>query len=250
LRSRLAAVGALLISLLLLGSYSFLWVVAMAELAFVLAASLLTFRKADHHESKYEVAAVGGVLFGSILIPTALLVALVPLLGFHAQAINPNLWFSQAWVIVAQVQPQLLGTIWSVLEETFNFAGNRIDLPILTLLSIVGLLDSSSQRRSFNRILAATTVVPFLLTLVISISSASPYTPMWLTWRGLYIIPLYMTGALGAENIIRRVNGSVSSWSSPSRLVFAGSFAAYLFLSHVSYSLRALELLILVARSS
>jgi hypothetical protein len=250
LRSKLAAVGALLISLLLLGSYSFLWVVAMAELALVLAASLLTFRKADDHESKYEVAAVGGVLFGSILIPSALLVALVPLLGFHAKGIDPNLWLSQAWVIVAHMQPQLFGTIWGALEEALNFAGNRIDLPILTFLSIIGLVDSSSQRRSFNRILAATTVLPIVLSVVISVSSASPYTPMWLTWRGLYIIPLYLTGALGAENIIRRVNGSVSSWNSLGRLAFAGSFAAYLFLSHVSYSLRALELLILVARSS
>jgi hypothetical protein len=222
----------------------------MVELVVVLVASLLTFRKVDHHEWKCEVAAVGGVLFGSILIPIALLVALVPLLGFHAKGIDPNLWFSQAWVIAAQMQPQLLGTIWGALEEAFNFAGNRIDLPILTLLSIIGLLDSSSQRRSFNRILAATTIVPIVLTVVISISSASPYTPMWLTWRGLYIIPLYLTGALGAENIVRRVNGSVLSWGSPSRLGFAGSFAAYLFLSHVSYSLRALQLLILAARAS
>jgi len=250
LQSKVAAVGALLVSLFLLGAYSFQWVVAMVELALVLTASLLTFRKADHNEWKYEVVAAGGVLFGSILIPIALLVALVPLLGFHAQDIDPSQWFSLAWVFVAQMQPQLLGTIWGALEEALNFAGNRIDLPILTFLSIIGLLDSSAQSRSFNRMLAAMTVVPVLLTIVISISSASPYTPMWLTWRGLYIIPLYMTGALGAESIIRRVNGSASSWSSLSRLAFAGSFSAYLLLSHVSYSLRALELLILVARMS
>jgi hypothetical protein len=89
-----------------------------------------------------------------------------------------------------------------------------------------------------------------MLTLIISVSSSSPYTPMWLTWRGLYIIPLYLAGALGVESIIRRVNGSVPPWRSPSRLAFAGMFATYIFLSHLSYSLRALELLILVARAS
>jgi hypothetical protein len=250
LRSKLAAIGGLLTSLLLLGSYSFQWVVAMAELVLVLAASLLAFRRVDHRDWKYEIATLGGLLSGSILIPMALLLVLVPLLGFHAQSIDPSLWFSQAWVLVAQIQPKLLGTIWGVLEEALDFAGNRIDLPILTLLSIIGLLDSRSQRRSFNRIVAATAVVPIVLTVVISVSSASPYTPMWLTWRGLYIIPLYLMGALGVESIIRRVNGSVSTWKSPSRLAFAGTFVLYLFLSHLSYSLRALELLILVARMS
>jgi hypothetical protein len=250
LRSKLAAIGGLLMSLLLLGSYSFQWVVAMAELVLVLAASLLAFRRVDHCDRKYEIATLGGLLSGSILIPIALLLVLVPLLGFHAQSIDPNLWFSQAWVLLAQIQPKLLGTIWGVLEEALDFAGNRIDLPILTVLSIIGLLDSRSQRRSFNRMVAATAVVPILLTVVISVSSASPYTPMWLTWRGLYIIPLYLTGALGVESIIRRVNGAVSTWKSPSRLAFAGTFALYLFLSHLGYSLRALELLILVARMS
>jgi hypothetical protein len=57
-----------------------------------------------------------------------------------------------------------------------------------------------------------------------------------------------MTGALGAASIIRRVNGHESTLrTSPSRLAFAGAFVSYLFLTHLSYSLRALELLILVA---
>ena len=166
------------------------------------------------------------------------------------KALIRAVWLGDAWTYLVQVQPQLLGSIWGVFEEALDFAGNRIDLPFLTLLSIVGLLDYRSQRRSFNRIVAAMVFVPFVLTVIISLSSASPYTPMWLTWRGLYIVPLYLTGALGVESIIRRVNGSVSPWVSKSRLAFAGTFVAYIFLSHLSYSLRALELLILVARSS
>jgi hypothetical protein len=250
LRSRLTAVGALLVSLLLLGSYAFLWIVVIAELTLALVASLLAFWRADRGEWKREVGIMGGVLSGSILIPVALLSVAVPLLGLNAQGIDPSYWLSRAWVYLTQVQPQLLGALWGVFEEAFDFAGNRIDLPFLTLLSIIGLLDSESHRRSFNRIVAATVVVPTILTVIVSISSASPYTPMWLTWRGIYVIPLYVTAALGVQSIIRRVNGRSWSWKSLSRLGFAGTFVAYLFLSHLSYSLRALELLILVARAS
>jgi hypothetical protein len=246
LSSWVAAVGSLLFSLLLLGSYSFLWVVVIAELAFVLLASVLAFWTANRQEWRIEVGAIGGVLAGSILIPLIVLLS-ISLLGFRAEGIDPGVLFASAWDTLAHVQPGLLGSVWGVLEEAFDFAGNRIDLPFLTILSVVGLLDSKSQTRSFARILSVMILVPIMLTLIISASSSSPYTPMWLTWRGLYIIPLYLAGALGVESIIRRVNGSVPPWRSPSRLAFAGTFATYIFLSHLSYSLRALELLILVA---
>ena len=130
----------------------------------------------------------------------------------------------------------------AALEKAFDFAGNRADLPLLTLLSIVGLLDQRSQHRSFGRILSAMILVPAAITMI---------TPnLYQTWRGLYIMPLYMTGALGASSILRRVNGIESPWRSPGRLAFAATFVAYLFLSHLCYSLRAVELLVLVARTS
>ena len=249
LHSRVAAVGSLLFSLVLLGSYSFLWVVVIAELAFVLLASVLAFWIANRQEWRIQVAVIGGVLTGSILIPLMVLLG-ISLLGFRAEGIDPGVLFASAWDTLAHVQPGLLGSVWGVLEEAFDFAGNRIDLPLLTIVSIVGLLDWKSRARSFTKALSAMILVPTILTLIISASSSSPYAPMWLTWRGLYVIPLYLTGALGVESIIRRVNGSVSPWRSPSRFAFAGTFVTYVFLSHLSYSLRALELLILVARFS
>jgi len=248
LRSVVAAVGSLLVSLVLLGSYGFLWVVVIAELALVLFASILAFRAVSRPEWRNEVAVSGGVLTGSILLPLMLL-SVVSLLGFRVQGIDPRVWFGQAWDQVTHLRPELLSSVWGVLEEAFDLAGNRIDLPFLTILSILGLLDYRSQARAFTRILSAMILVPTMLTLIISASSAAPYTPMWLTWRGLYVIPLYLTGALGVESIIRRVNDSVAPWTSPSRLAFAGTFATYVFLSHLSYSLRALELLMIVARA-
>jgi hypothetical protein len=247
LQSKLAAVGALAVSLVLLASYAFLWVVVIAELVLILAASILAFWFVARRVWRIEVGFLSVVLSGSVLIPIALLFAVVSLLGFRAQGIDPTLWFTSASGYLTQLQPQLLGSVWGVLEEAFDFAGNRIDLPFLTLLSVVGLLDCGSQRRSFSRIVTAAVLVPILLTAIISTSSASPYTPMWLTWRGIYVIPLYVTGALGAESIVRRVNGQSSPWKSPSRLAFAGTFTSYIFLSHLSCSLRALELLIMVA---
>jgi hypothetical protein len=246
LRSKLAAVGTLAFSLVLLVSYAFLWVVFIAEITLVLGATIVSLRVADHDRWRHEVGLVGGILLGDILIPVALLFVAIPLLGFHPEGLDVSLWFVDAWNTVTQVQPQLLGSVLGVLEEAFDFAGNRIDLPLLTLLSIVGVLDQASQRRGFSKIMAANVIVPVALTLVISASSASPYTPMWLTWRGLYVIPLYATAALGAESIIRRVNDQESPWKNRSQLAFAATFVAYIFLSHLSYSLRALELLIIV----
>jgi hypothetical protein len=248
LRSVVAAVGSLILSLVLLASYSFLWVVVIAELAFVLFASVLAFRSVSRPEWRNEVAVSGTVLTGSILIPVVLLFV-VSQLGFRVGGIDPGVWFGQAWDQLTHTQPELLGSVWSVLEEALDIAGNRIDLPLLTILSILGLLDYKSQTRSFTRILSAMILVPTMLTLIISASSSAPYTPIWLTWRGLYVIPLYLTGALGVESIIRRVNGSAPPWRSRSRLAFAATFATYIFLSHLSYSLRALELLIIVARA-
>jgi hypothetical protein len=248
-RSRLVAVGAAMSSVILLASYAFLWVAFIAEVVLVLFASIGILSGADRHERKREVGILAATLSGSILFPASLLIVTAPLLGYNVQGIDPTVWFTQAWSYLAQVQPQLIGSVPGVFEEAFDFAGNRIDLPFMTLLSVVGLLDCRFQRPSFNRIMAAMVLVPFLMTVVISVSSASSYTPMWLTWRGLYIIPLYLTGALGIESIIRRVNGSTSPWSR-SCLAFAGTFAAYIFLSHLSYSLRALELLIIVSQFS
>jgi hypothetical protein len=245
LRSRVAAAGSLLFSFLLLGSYGFLWVVVIAELALVLLASILAFWTANRHEWRIEVVVIGGVLAASILIPLIVLFG-VSMLGFRPEGIDPGVWFASAWDTITHVQPGLFGSVWGVLEEAFDFAGNRIDLPFLTILSIVGLLDHTSQRRSFTSILSAMVLVPTILTLIISVSSSSPYTPMWLTWRGLHVIPLYLTGALGVESIISRVNGSLSLRRSPSRLGFAIMFVVYVFLSHLSYSLRALELLMIV----
>jgi hypothetical protein len=250
LRSKIAAVGALVFSFILLASYAFLWVVVIVEVILALTASILTFSSADRHEWKREVVVFGAILSGGLLVPVALLLLTAPLLGVSAQGIDPSLWFAQAWGYLAQVQPRLFSSVWGAFDEALDFAGNRIDLPLLTLLSMVGLLDNRFQRRSFTRVVAAMVLVPIVLTIIISVSSASPYTPMWLTWRGLHIIPLYLTGALGVESIIRRVNGSLSSWSSPSCLAFAATFVAYVFLSHLSYSLRALELLIIVGRAS
>jgi hypothetical protein len=246
LRSKVAAIGALAFSLILVGSYAFLWVVVLAEVALVLVASLLSFSGAHRGEWKLEVGVLGAVLSGSVLVPVALLVAAAQLLGFGAHGIDPSVWFTQAWGYLTHLQPQLVGTIWGVFEEALDFAGNRIDLPFLTLLSIVGLLDHGFQRRSFNRIVASMVLVPIALTVIISLTSAAPYMPMWLTWRGLYIVPFYLTGTLGVDSIIRRVNGSIAPIGSRSRLIFAGTFVTYIFLSHLSYSLRALELLIFV----
>jgi hypothetical protein len=234
LHSKLAAVGSIVFSLFLLSSYAFLWVVVIAVLGLVLFARIFAFRKGDSGEWKYEVGLVSGVLLGAILVPTALSFVL------PVSVASPSDWLARGWNYLAQQATlQAIASSPAVLEATFDFAGNRVDLPFLTLLSIVGLLDQVTVSSSFRRIISAMVLLPF---------AAAIITPdIYFTWRGLYLIPLYLTGALGTESIIRRANDRESTWASPDRLAFAGTFAAYVFLSHLSYSLRALELLIMVA---
>jgi hypothetical protein len=206
----------------------------IAVLVLVLFASIFAFRKVDDSEWKCEVGFVCGVLLGAVLVPAALFFV-VP-----AAVASPGDWLARGWSYVAgQATVRVFASSLATLEATFDFAGNRVDLPFLTLLSIVGVLDQASASSMFRRIISAMVVVPFV---------AAVITPdLYFTWRGLYLIPLYLTGALGVESVIRWVNGRESAWSSPGRLAFAGTFAGYVFLSHLSYSLRALELLIMVA---
>jgi hypothetical protein len=242
-RSKRAGASALVVSLFLLGSYTYAWVAAVAILVVALVATVFTLRRKARGLWWRELTGFGVMLVGVFALPLTLgYVLLLPLLG-HVPS-----WFSPlAWVnlgsnyLLGEHLFEALRLAPSALEGAFDFAGNRIDLPFLTILSIVGLVDSA-WRGSFRRVMAAMVLVPMVLAVV------SP--DLYLTWRGLYMIPMYLTGALGAESIMRRVNRHESSFRSPSRLAFAITFTAYIFLSHLSYSLRALELLILAARVS
>ena len=112
---------------------------------------------------------------------------------------SPGDWLARGWNYVArQATLQVLASSLAALEATFDFAGNRVDLPFLTLLSIIGVLDQASVSSSFRRIISAMVLVPFVAAMI---------TPdLYFTWRGLYLIPLYLTGALGTGSIIRRPN--------------------------------------------
>jgi hypothetical protein len=240
LHSAPAAAGSLAVLFILLASYAYMWVVILAVLVLVLVASIVQFRTIDRRGWRYEVGILSGVLVGGIVIPVVFLLAATPFLGYRPYGLDPNTWFVQSWdYLTRTMTPSVLGSSVAALEEALDFAGNRVDLPFLTLLSIVGLLHNSSRTRSSRRIIAAMVLVPIAMTLIT--------TFLLSTWRGLYVIPLYLTGALGAEDIIYRVNGQESPWKSRSRLAFTGTFAAYVFLSHLDYSLRALALLLAVA---
>jgi hypothetical protein len=243
LRSKPAGASALLFSLFLLGSYTYAWVAAVAILVIVLVATILSFRRKTRRLWWHELTGFGVMLVGVFALPLTLgYVVLVPLLGYVPSWFSPFLWVNLGSnYIQGQHLLEALRLAPSALESAFDFAGNRIDLPFLTILSILGLVDPA-WRGSFRRVIAAMVLVPIALAIV------SP--DLYLTWRGLYMIPMYLTGALGAESIIRRLSGHESPWRSPSRLVFAITFTAYIFLSHLSYSLRALELLILAVRGS
>jgi len=243
LHSKLASAASIVLSVILLWSYSYMWVVAIGILALAVAATLLSFRSGSSRgEWKYEATFLVAALAGTLALPLVLAGAVVPLLGYRSASFEPRVWLDFAWNYLGKTRPAVLALAPFTLEQAFDFAGNRIDLPVLTVVSIVGLLDSRSEAGSFRKIVAAMVLVP----IVLAVTSPGLYE----TWRGLYVIPMYLTAALGVEGIIHRVNRHESPWASRGRLMLAGTFVAYVFLSHLSYSLRALELLILAVHVS
>jgi hypothetical protein len=226
LRSLLAAVGSIVLSLVLLGGYVYLWVVAVAELLLALVGVIAAYRAGDSGEWKHDAGILSGVIFGFVLIPLVFLIVATPLLGLRP---DPSTWFSSGWRYAQAVLGETIGLVVSTLE--FSLAESRMELPFVALLSILGLLDHAPQTRCFKKIIAAMVLVPFAIEVV-------PNAPSYFPLRGLYLIPLYMLAALGAESVIRRVNGQESLWRTPSGLAFAGTFTAYLFFSQLGYTLR------------
>jgi len=233
LRSPLVAVGSIALSFVLLVAYAYLWVVAVAELLLALVGSVAAFRGGDGSEWKHDVGLLSGVIFVVVLIPLFLSVTAASLLGLRT---DPSVWLTLGWRYAQAAWGESAASVLSTLE--FSLAESHMGLPFVTLLSILGLLDHSPQTRCFTRIIAAMVVVPFAIELV---SNAPSYFPL----RGLYLIPLCMLAALGAESVIRRVNGPVSSWKIPIGLAFAGTFAAYLLFSQLGYTLRMFGLPVL-----
>jgi hypothetical protein len=240
LHSRLAAVASIFVSLVLLPSFTYLWVAAVAVLTIALVATLVSFRLPTRQQWRRESTFFGAILAGTAVLPAALLfVLVVPLLGSRPAWFDPSTWLSMAWNYLAgRTSMEVLVLAPAAIEEAFDFAGNRIDLPLLTLLSLLGLSDLSSCDRSFRKLVSAMILMPLVL------AAISPN--IYSTWRGLYVLPLYLTGAVGTASLVRRINQEAPPARRATTITIAGLIAGYIFLTHLSYSLRALELLIIV----
>jgi hypothetical protein len=229
LRSLLAAVGSIVLSLVLLAGYAYLWVVAVVELLLALVGSIAAFRARDGGVWKYDVGILSVIIFGIVLVPIVLFVGSMPLLGLRPGGLDPSTWFALGWRYAQAAGGETIGSMVSTLQS--SLAQSRMHLPFMALLSILGLLDHAPQTRSFTKIIATMVLVPLAIELV-------PNAPSYFPLRGLYLIPLYVLAALGAENVIRRVNGRESTWKSPSGLAFAAAFTGYVVLSQLGYMLR------------
>jgi hypothetical protein len=107
--------------------------------------------------------------------------------------LRADIWFAQAWGCLTQGRPPLVATFRVVFEEAFDF--------LLTLLSVA--CSTKSLRRLFNETVGAIALVRAVLMVIVSISSGSPDAPVWLSWRGLYVIAFHMAAGLRVESIIR-----------------------------------------------
>jgi len=235
-RSLLAFLCALVLSVILIGSYSYLWITAIAALCLAVVSSVFAFRSLSTREWIRETGITAIMFVGAMFAPVVALY-LISAVGVQPATLDPNVWFQVGWnYLQGQMSTGAVGSALAALEQAFDFAGNRVDLPFLTLLSVVGLADTGMLDRSFRRIVAGMVVVSLVFTIL------SP--DIYLTWRGLFILPLYLTGAQGAASVIRRVNRFGASPDRKTQLAFAATFSLYLFLSLLCYSLRAIELLI------
>jgi hypothetical protein len=226
LRSLLAAVGSIVLSLVLLAGYAYMWVVAVVELLLVLVVSISAFRAVDRRMWKHDAGILSAVILCIILIPFALSVLTAPLLGL--QGLDPSTWLALGWRYAQAVRGETIESMLSALQ--LSLGQIHMELPFVALLSILGLLDHAPRTRCFTRIIAAMVLVPFAVELM-------PSAPSYFALRGLYLIPLYVLAALGVESVVRRVNAQESPWRIPTGLAFAGAFTVYLLLSQLAYTL-------------
>jgi hypothetical protein len=230
LRSLPPALGSLGLSLVLLAGYAYLWVVAVVELLLALVGVIAAFRAYDVNDWRHDVGILFGLTLGIVLIPFGLLVVVAPMLGLP-EGLDPSNLLAVGWNYAQAVSGESIGSRLATLSSSLGLGGSHVELPFLALLSILGLLDHSPQTRSFTKIIAAMVLVALAIELV-------PNAPFYFPLRGLYLMPVYVLGALGAESIIRRVNGKELTWKTSGGLAFAGMFAAYIFLSQLGYTLR------------
>jgi hypothetical protein len=229
LRSLLAAVGSIALSLILLAGYAYLWVVAIVELSLGLVGLVAAFGAPNYGEWKHDVGILSGIILGIVLLPLVFFSIARPNLGLSPGTLDPSSWFALGWRYVQATKGETVALVVSRLGS--SVAESRVQLPFAALLSILGLLDHAPRTRSFMKIIGAMVLVPLAIEVV-------PNAPSYFPLRGLYLIPLYVLVALGAGSVIRRVNGRESAWKSPSALAFAGAFTAYVLLSQLGYTLR------------
>jgi len=227
-RSTAAVIMAPVASFLVLLAHPYVWGASMVMVAIQVAGMLLR-RPSKFSEFKRDAVPLASVILLNI--------AFVYLGSSYVPAVQGSL--SSALLRGQSALAAIdLSSAVTLLEWTIDYAKNRLDVTMMVILSIVGILDVSLLPRQFRRVVGSMMIVPIVFTLL-----APDFH--W-TWRGLYLLPTYLGGALGARSIVLRANSLVGAGRRESmlRFMFSGSFFGYVFLSCLAWTVRATILLI------
>jgi hypothetical protein len=226
-QSRLGIVASCLVSLLVLLAHPFTWAASMAMIAIQLLAIMLS-GPSKLREIKRDMIPIASV----ILLNAVFLFLVFSLAGGARYSLTVAFQQMQSPLRIAD-----LSSLVTFLGTTIDYARNRLDMTFMIILSIIGILDTSLVSKRFRRVLASMMIVPIFFTLLAPDIN-------W-TWRGLYLLPTYLTATLGIRSIALRVNShpSVSRRESVLRLGFSGSMLAYVLLASFAWALRATLLL-------
>jgi hypothetical protein len=227
-RSRFGMVASGLVSLLVLLAHPFTWAASMAMIAIQLVAIALSGRS-KLSEIKRDMVPIASVL----LLNAVFLFLAFSLAGGARYSLTAAFQQMQSPLRIAD-----LSSLVTFLETTIDYARNRLDMTFMIILSIIGILDTSLVSKRFRRVLASMMIVPIFFTLLAPDIN-------W-TWRGLYLLPIYLGAALGARSIVLRANASTigSRRESILSFVLSSSLLGYIFLSSLAWTLRATLLLI------
>jgi len=226
-RSVSATVLASVASVLVLLAHPYVWAASMAMVA-IQGLGILLVTRSRSIEFKQGV-----IPLISVIALNALFLLLVSTQGATVHLSLAG-GVSAALPVIKTINATNLTTI---LESTIAYARNRLDATVMAVLSIIGMADVSLLRRPFRRILGSMMIVPVIFTLLAPDVS-------W-TWRGLYLLPMYLGAALGARSVILRTNSPTvrSTHESILRFAFMSSLSGYIFLSCLAWALRATLLL-------
>lgn len=230
-----AFLGASASGFLALLSHPFTWAAIMLILTLYSVAEIMAKGARSWKETLSEGRCSAVVVVSNISVVVAGLLDLgvIRELSFTVQA-----YWNHAQAMLRNV---LSVSPTEMVKWTLFVGRNRLDFPLLTLLTIAGLILLLAAHRSanvFGRLLASMMIVPVSFALILGSRQTGPWT---IEWRGFYLLQQQIPAALTIGALLAIcMGGAVGRTNRALSIICSLSMITYIVLSFLTYSLLAI----------